>query len=352
MKRFFIWLAFLAVIILLCGCGTRTLEHVQSVDTAMGTVIQQNLYISEDGADFMGEILDLIVGLEEDTLSWRLETSEVYRINQAADNGKSVRLSQELSGVIRQCLELTEDSGGAFDIALGSVIRLWNIDSWSPDLPEGLFQVPDEQTLSQTLALCGSVRLHAESLTDVESDACLVLHPEEGVMLDLGAVGKGLALDYILEMLQENPNVSGGTVSVGGSVLTYGTKPDGSAWRVGVTNPENPSEYLGVLYLEGQWCVSTSGDYERYMEIGGVRYHHILDPATGMPADSGLTSVTIVTKDGFLSDALSTACFVLGRQKGLELAVRYGVEALFVESGGEISMTPGMEGIFHSSPSR
>lgn len=352
MKRFFVWLALLAVLFSLYGCGTRVPEHVQGIYTAMGTVIQQNLYVSDDGTDFMGEIMDLIVRLEEETLSWRLETSEIYRINQVTGDGKSVQLSQELSGVIRQCLKLTEDSDGAFDVTLGPVIRLWDIDSWSPDLPEGSYQVPDEQTLRQALALCGSSRLHAESLTDWEGDTGLVLYPEEGVMLDLGAVGKGLALDYILEMMQENPDISGGTVSVGGSVLTYGTKPDKTVWRVGVANPKNPSENIGVLYLEGQWCVSTSGDYERYMEVGGVRYHHILDPATGMPADSGLTSVTILTKDGLLSDALSTACFVLGREKGLELAVQYGAEALFVESGGEISMTPGMESIFHSSSSQ
>lgn len=349
MKRYFVRLAFLTMIFLLCGCGMREPEHVQGIDTAMGTMIQQNLYISDDGEDFMREILDLIVRLEEETLSWRLETSEVYRINQAAEDGRSVQLSQELSGVVRQCLELTEDSEGAFDVTLGSVIRLWDIDSWSPDLPEGLFQVPDEQDLRQALALCGSSRLHAESLTDAESDAYLVLYPEEGVMLDLGAVGKGLALDYILEMLKENPDVSGATVSVGGSVLTYGTKPDKTVWRIGVANPWDSSGNIGVLYLEGQWCVSTSGDYERYMEVGGVRYHHILDPATGKPADSGLTSVTIVTKDGLLSDALSTACFVLGREKGIELAVKYGAEALFVESGGEIFMTPGLEDIFYSS---
>lgn len=349
MKRFFVWLAFLAVLFSLCGCGARVPEHVHSVDIAMGTVIQQSLYISDDGTDFMGKIMDLIVRLEGETLSWRLDTSEVYHINQSAGSGKSVQLSQELSRVIRLCLELSEESGGAFDVSLGPVIRLWDIDSWSSDLPDGSYQVPDEQTLRQVLALCGSSRLHVESLTDTEDDECLVLSLEEGVMLDLGAVGKGLALDYILEMMRENPDVSGGTVSVGGSVLTYGTKPDETAWRVGVANPENPSENIGVLYLEGQWCVSTSGDYERYVEIGGVRYHHILDPAIGMPADSGLTSVTIVTKDGLLSDGLSTACFVLGREKGLELAAQYGAEALFVESDGEISMTPGMEGIFHGS---
>ena len=350
MKRTFVWLTFLTILILLCGCGMRAPVHVQSVNTAMGTVIQQNLYISDDGEGFMNEILDQIARLEEDTLSWRLESSEVYRINQSAGDGESVQLSRELSEVMRECLKLTEETNGAFDVTLGPVIRLWDIDSWSSNLSEGEFKVPDEQALIQALALCGSSRLHSEFLEDEEGDALLILRPKEGVMLDLGAVGKGLALDYILKMLEENPDVSGGTISVGGSVLTYGTKPDGTVWRIGVTNPWDSSGNIGVLYLEGQWCVSTSGDYERYMEVGGVRYHHILDPATGQPADSGLTSVTIVTKDGMLSDALSTACFVLGREKGMEMAVEYGAEALFVESGGEIFMTPGMEEIFYSSP--
>lgn len=346
MKQFFVWAPVLAMSLFLCGCGNRVPERVQSVDTAMGTVIQQNLYLTYGSRDCTGEILGLIRELEEDTLSWRLETSEVYRVNQAAERGESVELSEELSQVLERCLELTGDSGGAFDVTLGPVARLWDIDSWASELRDGKFQVPDEQALAHALALCGSQRLHPESAPDEENGLSLVLYPEEGTMLDLGAVGKGMALDRILEKLKETPGVLGGTVSVGGSVLTYGTRPDGTPWRVGIANPEDPSENLGILSLEGQWCVSTSGDYERYVESGGVRYHHILDPVTGSPADSGLSSVTIVTEDGLLSDALSTACFVLGCEKGLALAQQYGAEALFVERDGKIFMTPGMEALF------
>ena len=103
---------------------------------------------------------------------------------------------------------------------------------------------------------------------------------------------------------------------------------------------------MGVLTLEGQWCVSTSGDYERFVEVDGVRYHHILDPATGRPTDSGTAGVTVLSKSGFDSDALSTACFILGPEKGMELAERYGVEVLFVGTDGSIQMSPGMEAYF------
>ena len=123
------------------------------------------------------------------------------------------------------------------------------------------------------------------------------------MQLDLGAVGK-VALDEILKILEAHPEVSGAVISVGGSILTYGRKPEGGAWQIAVTDPLDPSESVGVLTLDGGHCVSNTGDYERYVEVDGVRYHHILDPRTGSPAHSDVAGVTIVTKDGFLSDAL------------------------------------------------
>lgn len=131
--------------------------------------------------------------------------------------------------------------------------------------------------------------------------------------------GKGVALDEIRKTLEEYPEVSGAVISVGGSILTYGNKPEGGTWQIAVTDPLEPSQSAGVLTLAGGYCVSTSGDYERYVEVDGVRYHHILDPRTGSPARSDVAGVTIVTKDGFLSDALSTACFVLGSEEGQKL---------------------------------
>ena len=354
MKRFLkskLWAfwAFLPVLsFMLGGCGREVPNQLQSVDMAMGTVIQQNIYAA-DGGDYTQEVLALIRKLEEGTLSWRLETAELYRVNQLAGSREGIALTDGLAEILGECLEVTENSEGAFDIALGPVARLWDIDGWAGGTRMGEFQVPDKQALKQALALCGSdrMRLQPAQVSDGEKKTSW-LYLEEGSALDLGAVGKGLALDQVREYLESEPYVTGAVVSVGGSVLTYGEKPDGTAWRVGIADPFGSAGNLGVLTLTGTWCVSTSGDYERYVEADGGRYHHILDPATGYPADSGLTSVTVLTDNGLLSDALSTACFVLGREQGLLLAKQYGVEALFVEKDGSITMTPGMEPLFQA----
>ncbi len=349
MKRFLKAVLLGALPFCLCSCGRQELRHVQSVDTAMGTVIQQNIYTA--GGDCTDGIMELIRNLEERTLSWRLETSELYRINQAAGSREGIVLTEEMAAVLGRCLELTEASEGAFDVTVGPVARLWDIDGWAAGSRTGEFEPPSQEAVDGALDLCGVSRLRMTAGPDAGGEEGTVrLYAEAGTELDLGAVGKGLALTHILEYLESDPDVTGATVSVGGSVLTYGSRPDRAPWQVGIADPDHSSDNLGILSLEGQWCISTSGDYERFAEAGGVRYHHILDPATGRPADSGLSSVTVLTKDGMLGDALSTACFVLGREKGMELAQRYGAEALFVDKSGEIFMTPGMEPLFRRTP--
>lgn len=345
MKNYFQGLSrllFPALILFLGGCGQEAEQKLQSVDTAMGTVVQQTIFANGKGTQ-TEDILTLIRELEEETLSWRLETAELYRVNLYAGSGEGVELSEKLSGILEQCLELTENSDGAFDVALGPAARLWDIDSWAAGGRSGSFRVPEAKALEQALAQCGSERI---ALQVLPGEKCAILSLEEGAAMDLGAVGKGFALDEIFRYLEKDDRVTGAVVSVGGSVLTYGVKPDGTAWRVGIADPRDPMVNMGVLELTGQWYISTSGDYERYVEFGGVRYHHILDPSTGYPADSGLSSVTVLAKNGLLSDGLSTACFVLGRERGMELAWQYDAEALFVEKDGGIYMTPGMETLF------
>ena len=204
-----------------------------------------------------------------------------------------------------------------------------------------------QEEIAEALATTGWQKIQLEQLADGDS----VSIPAE-MQLDLGAVGKGVALDEILKILEVHPEVSGAVISVGGSILTYGSKPEGGAWQIAVTDPLDPSESVGVLTLDGGHCVSTSGDYERYVEVDGVRYHHILDPRTGSPAHSDVAGVTIVTKDGFLSDALSTACFVLGQEEGQQLLEKYDAEGLFIDHEGTITMTEGMRQYFHLSNSQ
>lgn len=339
MKRFFSAALSAGLCMALCACGSGRVRQIQRVGTAMGTVIQQNLY-TVSGTDDAAEEIDAILReLESGELSWRLETSELYRINGTAGAEEGVIVSDTLAALLERCLEMSRNSGGAFDVTMGPVVRLWDLDSWASGERTGEFAPPDAQALEEALSRCGSGRLR----TDGESGRFFL---PEGMSLDLGAVGKGIALDRILAYLQEQDEITGATVSVGGSVLTYGEKPGGDAWRVGIVNPRKTSEYIGILSLEGQWCISTSGDYERYVEKDGVRYHHIIDPATGYPADSGVTGVTVLTKDGFQSDALSTACFILGEEEGLKLAESCGAEALFVKKDGSVVMTEGMRAFF------
>ena len=237
-------------------------------------------------------------------------------------------------------MELYEKSEGAFDVTIGRAARLWNIDQWAAGGQEGDYRLPDPEELRKALELCGSDKARLE-----EGEGIRLFMPE-GMQLDLGAAGKGLALAELGRLLESRSDITGAVISVGGSVLTYGSKPDGSSWKVGIVNPADTSSNIGILSLEGQWCISTSGDYERYVEVDGVSYHHILDPCTGYPADSGVRGVTILSKDGLLSDGLSTACFILGVEKGMALAEEYGAEALFILEDGEIRMTEGMKAYF------
>ena len=375
MKKYFDRIAamILPIILLMTGCSHKPVSY-QCADTAMGTIISQTIYVTteeQEAKEVSKQVIDRMKELEQNTLSWRLETSEVYRINESAGSGESLEMSPVLGNVLDQCRKIYAASSGAFDFTIGSLTRLWNIDAWAgqsvnrlaentqsengktkSDMPgaekQKAYTLPTEERISEVLRFVGGDKCRVE-----ENQMTL----PEGMQLDLGAVGKGIALDETYKLLKQQEQVTGAVISAGGSILTYGSKPDGSLWNVGIVNPSDTGRTLGILSVPGGFCIATSGDYERYVEVDGVRYHHILDPRTGMPADSGVKSVTILHKNegeqfencGLLSDALSTACFVLGVEKGLKLAEVFDAEVLFVDTEGEIIMSEGMKQYFHLS---
>ncbi|MBD5537813.1 MAG: FAD:protein FMN transferase [Lachnospiraceae bacterium] len=342
--------AFLLVggLLFFAGCGK--VERYSMTDIAMGTVTNQTIY-SKDG-DLTLEVRNIMLELEQEELSWRIEGSEVAQMNAAAGSGVYTPVSDRLYKELEILIKLSADSGGAFDITIRPVAALWNIDAWAAGdnsvteenlTAEGTSAnkeqpgiIPAHEQITLALTHTGYESL---SLTD-----SAIMLPKD-MALDLGAAGKGIACDRIAAYLKEQA-VYGAVVSVGGSVVTVGKKPDGTPWQIGIIDPRDTSSFIGILYLEGENFVSTSGDYERYVEVDGVRYHHILNPATGYPADSGVRSVTILCDSGILSDALSTACFVLGVEEGMALAESYGAQALFVDMEGNISMTDGMKQFF------
>ncbi len=323
----------MAGMVVLWGCAPGRQEF-EAAGTAMGTVIQQKIYGEEDLTE---EISAEIVRLETEHLSKREENSEIGRINLEAGNPQGTVLSEEMSSWLFRIWNISRDSGGAMDVTVGPIVRLWNIDNCTLGTEE--FSVPSEQDIERAVSLTGYEKVI------LEEDAIFL---PEGRSLDLGAVGTGIACDRIAKLLAEHEQVDGAVISVGGSIVTYGEKPDHSPWIIGIQNPrpQNGGDSIGRLSLEGTWFVSTSGDYERYVLRNGKRYHHIMNALTGCPAETDVVSVTILSDSGLLSDALSTACFVLGKEEGFLLAEKYGVEILTVDEEGNIEMSEGMKQYF------
>lgn len=267
--------------------------------------------------DAAGGISTLVRELDSKQLSRYTSGSELSRINSEAETV----LSDEMRDYITELLEVGKMSGGKFDIALGAVSDLWSFN----DSP----RVPSTDELTEELSRSGSDKLSLNGNTLTRADGCIV---------DLGSAGKGIALDKVKSYLSDK-KISSAVVSVGGSVLLYGK----GSFNVGVRDPWGEAGRSVMTVKLGAGCVSTSGSYERCFEQGGKRYHHILDPDTGLPVDNGLVSVTVISDSGLLSDALSTACFVLGAEVGAKLAAKYGCEAIFITEDKKVICTDGIK---------
>lgn len=267
--------------------------------------------------DAAGGISTLVRELDSKQLSRYTSGSEISRINSEAETV----LSDEVRDYITELLEVGKMSGGKFDIALGAVSDLWSFN----DSP----RVPSTDELTEALSRSGSDKLSLSGNTLTRADGCII---------DLGSAGKGIALDKVKSYLSDK-KISSAVVSVGGSVLLYGK----GSFNVGVRDPWGEAGRSVMTVKLGAGCVSTSGSYERCFEQGGKRYHHILDPDTGLPVENGLVSVTVISDSGLLSDALSTACFVLGAEGGAKLAAKYGCEAIFITEDKKVICTDGIK---------
>lgn len=328
----FIMIAVLAVF-LCAGCSKNENQtNYQDTGFAMGTVISQNIY-GANGEHLSQKVLDIITTLEN-VISWRIDGTVVNLLNQVAGEENGVApANDDFANWIEKCIDVYEKSGGLLDITVGPAARLWDIGGENP-------RIPDKEELEEAIKLIDSSKIRLSDTADT------IWFDTKGGQLDLGAVGKGIACDEIRGYLDDNAPEIGGTFSVGGSVLIYGTKPKDEPWKIGIQDPRDKTgSYMAVLTIEqgkkDALFVSTSGDYEKYFEEDGVRYHHILDPRTGAPAASDLISVTIISDSGFLSDALSTACFVAGSEKAMEIANMYGAGIIMVDREKKVYVSDG-----------
>lgn len=289
---------------------------------SMGSIVTIKLY-----GDDTFKKLDIVKGLIDNLdneISAKIDSSAVSSLNK---NGEVK--SATVSDILLKCRKISEMSGGAFDLSIGPLSSLWDFD-------DDIKKIPSKQEIQKALSAVDYEKIAVNGAN---------VFFEKGQKLDLGAVGKGAACDAAKAYLEKG-GVNGAVVSVGGSILAYGKRNKiGDKWRIAVRHPREENAYIGVINLS-EGFVSTSGDYEKYFEKDGKRYHHILDANTGYPAESGLISVTVVCDGGTLADALSTACFILGEEKSKALLDEYSAAAVFVDENlnvttyGDIDFEP------------
>ena len=283
----------------LTGCSKEA-EPVQETVFCMDTVMDLKVW-GKDAQEGIQQAAELLTELER-VWSATAENSLLSQINQ----DQSPELSQEQSELLQQVSELSQRTSGAFNPRLKALSQAWGFY-------DGAYRVPSEEEIAQALK---------------ESQ------------WDLGAALKGYAGQECAELLA-GLNVDRAMLVLGGNVQTFGDKPGGEPWQVGIQDPDG-GDPLGILSVTGTVSVVTSGDYQRYFEVDGVRYHHILDPETGYPADSGLRSVTIVCREGLTADCLSTALFVMGLEKSADFwRESDDFEAVFVTTEGSVYATEG-----------
>ncbi len=309
------------------GCGERR-ETSQSF-YLMGTVITVTLYTDEDTARPHLEACRRL--LEELDALWSRtrEESEVSSF-YASPEGLSKPDPRTVT-MLQTALAVSKATDGAFDPTVAPLVSLW-------ERAEAEGRLPTADQMQETLAAVDYKRLTVTPDAISKSDPSLTL--------DLGGIGKGAAITHLLAYLQAS-GLPGGVVSFGSNVAVFGAKPDGASFRIALRDPKSDTGgTLGVLSMTPGTVLSVSGDYERYVTVEGKRYHHLLDPATGYPAESGLSSVAVLAADGALADALSTALFVLGEEQAQALyrSGTFSFEAIFVASDGALSHTPGLSG--------
>lgn len=318
MKR--VLAAALAVIMLFClaACNRQTPEQLNGF--AMDTRISVSVY-GDGGKYTASECLNAVSELEN-IISWNIEQSDTSALNSTG----SVE-SKTLADIISPVLSLTADTNGVYSLAVREICALWDVTSDNPKIPE-------YDKIKDVLSRTGGV-------PQVDGDTVSL---PEGHKLDLGSVGKGAACDMVAEILNEKG--ASGIAAIGSSLALCGQKPDGKKWVVIVAHPDNRNGSVGTLSLDGGTFVSTSGDSARGFTVDGVRYHHIISAVSGYPARTRLRSVTVISDSGVLSDALSTACYLVGYEKACLLLEKYGAEAVFVTDSLDVICTSGIEDRF------
>ncbi|HFI0460911.1 TPA: FAD:protein FMN transferase [Streptococcus suis] len=325
------------LMVLLVACGGKQNESLSVVKTPLTrsesllhTVVQLSIY-HEDQEEVMDEAVSYIKEMES-LLSTNLEGADVYRINQAAGK-EAVEVDERTFEVIETAIDMSKESQGLFDISIGAVSNLWKIGDEDA-------RKPSDEEIKAALPFIN----YKDITLDKEKKTVFI---KEGMTLELGAISKGYIADKVRELFASK-GITTAIINLGGNVVVMGDSPTTqNGWNVGVQDPDQVRGATVGSVPGTHDSVVTSGIYERYLEVDGVKYHHILDPKTGYPVENDISGVTVFSKTSIQGDALSTTLFLLGVEKGLDFINQMdGVEAVFIDKEQGVHLSDGLKESF------
>jgi len=301
------YILFFVLIILCIGLTSCAEQKASSTEFMLNTVINITAY-GEKANEAIQAAFDDVKRIEN-LLSCHIETSEISKINAIAHKEK-VEISEETLFVLKKALEMSQKTDGAFDISVKPLADLWNITAENP-------VIPSESEITKAKSCVG--------YENIVIDGNTIFFKKEGVQIDLGGAAKGYCADKVCQVLKHY-GIKNALIDLGGNIYALGKNEKGQDWRIGLQAPKGVrGEYFEVENLSDKSAV-TSGSYERYFEKEGKIYHHILDPKTGYSADTGLISVTVIGKNSFECDMLSTAIFVMGEENFNKISQNFDYE--------------------------
>lgn len=268
----------------------------------------------------------------DDKMSVFKDYSELSRINKSAGT-QYEKVSEDTYYVIKSAIEYCEILKGTFDPTIKPIVKLWNIGKEN-------FRIPEQSEINNALKLVN----YRDILFNEEN--CSIKLKNKNQNIDAGGIAKGYAADEVKRIFKKY-EIKSGLIDLGGNIFALGNRIDDTPWKIGVQNPFNKrGDFVGILQVKNKSLV-TSGNYERYTIVDGKKYHHIIDPRTGYPSESGIVSSTIVSNLSIDGDGFSTGIFILGLEKGMELIEStYGIEGIFITENKEIYVSSGIKDEF------
>lgn len=317
-------------LVLIRGLKTRNdLKPTTQTKFMLGTLITLKVYDSNPDSIIFTKSFNRIKEIEELMSQHDNSTlNEVVQLNNSAGRDY-VKISPDTTYVLEKSNYYAELSQGNFDITIGPIVALWNIDTTNP-------KIPDKQLIQQKLPLVNYQNL------ELDKNNLLAKLKIEDMSIDLGAIAKGYAADEVGKIFK-NAGIEHAIINIGGNILTIGNNPSGDLWNIGIQAPFKPrGDYMGTIKLQDQAFVS-SGIYEKYFEVNDEIYHHLIDPHTGYPVKNNLESISIITNHSIDADALSTCVFLLGLDDGMRLVEQLDqVDGIFITNDKKVYLSSGI----------